>query len=102
MEGMNLPTTWPLATILGEADGITVGLAIALAVVAIAWGEARVHISGLREWKREATAKLDALDRQAQDAKGRADLQGQQINHILQMLGEMRADLKTLLQRNVA
>lgn len=99
---MYLPTTWLFATVLSEADGITIGLAVALGLVAIAWGEARVHISGLREWKREAQTKLDGLERQAQEARGRADLQGQQINHILQMLTEMRQDLKSLLSRNMA
>jgi peptidoglycan hydrolase CwlO-like protein len=100
---MQLPTLWLFATtILGESDGVTVGLAIALCVVAIAWGEARVHISGLREWKKEAQVKIDGLERQAQDAKSRADLQGQQINHILQLLTEMREDVKSLVRRGVA
>lgn len=90
----------PTATMLGDADGLTIGLTIALCVVAAAWGEARVHISGLREWKARAQEKLDGLERQSQETRGRADLQGQQINHILQMLTEMREDVKSLLRRN--
>lgn len=97
---MTAPTL--VATVIGEADGLTIGLAIALCVVALAWGEARVHISGLREWKEKATTKIEGLERQAQEARGRADLQGQQMNHILQMLTEMRQDMKSLLSRNVA
>lgn len=96
---MNPPTS---TTLLGQTDGITIGLAIALVAVALAWGEARVHISGLREWKAKAQEKLDGLERQTQEARGRADLQGQQINHILQMLTEMREDVKSLLRRNTA
>lgn len=100
---MNLPTLAALAvTMLGETDGVTIGLAVGLCVLGVAYGEARVHISSLREWKAKAQEKLDGLERQSQEARGRADLQGQQINHILQMLTEMREDVKSLLRRNTA
>lgn len=65
---------------------------LVLSLVILAWGEARVHISALREWKREAIVQINALQ------KG-ADTQGQQILHIVEMLTEVRSDMKELLHR---
>lgn len=63
-----------------------------LALVVLAWGEARVHLSALREWKHEAKAQIEALQRES-------DTQSQQITHIVEMLAEVRGDLKQLLHR---
>lgn len=102
--GMHSPT--PLAQAIAPVLAAELAqfwpFLVVIAALILAWGEARFHLAGLREWKREAQVKIDGLERQAQESRGRADLQGQQINHILQLLGEMRADVKTLLQRNVA
>lgn len=89
---------WLWATVISEADGLTIGLAFALCVVAIAWGEARVHIAALREWKREAQAEITALKGTTAALSGRADLQDQRMNHILELLKEMREDVKSLLR----
>jgi uncharacterized protein YjdB len=88
--------------LIGEQSGVTIGLASGLVIVALAYGEARVHISGLREWKERAMQQIDSLQKENADIKGRADLQGQQINHILAMLAEVRDDVKRLLRRDVA
>lgn len=88
-------------TLLAQTAGvvITTDLAVSwpvlvvLVVVVLAWGEARVHIAALREWKSEAKAQIAALQ------KG-ADTQGQQIVHIVEMLTEMRSDVKRLLLRD--
>jgi hypothetical protein len=97
---MRLPLLW--AATIDEGTGITIGLAFGLVVVAVAWGEARVNISSLREWKEKAMVQIESLQKENADIKGRADLQGQQINHILQMLTEVREDVKRILQRSTA
>lgn len=81
----DLQVSWPLLVVFG--------------VVIIGWGEARVHISGLREWKKEAAAEIAALKKETGVLNGRADLQGQQMTHILNLLEELRADVKRLLRQ---
>lgn len=94
---MNLPTILAQAT--PEALREWWPFLLAAAGIIGTWGESRVHISGLREWKKEASAEIAALKRENTVLTGRADLQGQQMTHILSLLEELRKDVKQLLGR---
>lgn len=95
---MNYPTLFAVDT-FGEGSPVTVGLALGLLVVGIAWGEARVQISALREWKFEAAEQIKSLQAENAAIKSTASVQGTQIASILTLLGELRTDVKTLLNR---
>ena len=99
--GMTLPTLLAL-DVLGDASPVTIGFAIGLAGMGVLWGETRVHVTGLREWKREAQAELSSLKATVTALSGRADLQDERMNHILSLLQELRADVKSLLGRKDA
>ena len=96
-----------LPTLIAQAPGVVLTselqvswpLLVVFAVVVIGWGEARVHISSLREWKREASADIAALKKETSVLDGRANLQGQQMAHILSLLEELRVDVKRLLRQ---
>lgn len=95
---MNAPPLLLAAEVLSEGSPVTIGLACGLVVVAVAWGESRVHISSLREWKREAEVKIAKLEL----AQGRTD---EQLSSINKLLTEVRGMVLQLLQgqgRNVS
>jgi hypothetical protein len=98
---MNLPT---VAAQVGIAATILEWWPVILAFVGLVvmGGEARIHITGLREWKREAQAEITSLKATVTALSGRADLQDQRMNHILSLLEELRADVKRLLERRDA
>lgn len=95
---MNAPIVLA-ADVLSEASPITIGFAVVIVGLGVAWGETRVHVSGLREWKSKAEQQIEALQTENADIKGRANIQGQQIAHIIEMLTELRTDVKRLLER---
>lgn len=99
--GMNLPT---LVAQAGFAATIIEWWPVLAGFVGLVLvcGETRAHVSGLREWKREAQAEIAALKSTVTALGGRADLQDQRMNHILSLLEELRADVKRLLERKDA
>lgn len=99
---MNLPALPVLLAVdaLSDSSPVTVGLAIGLGFVFLAYGEARMQISGLREWKSEATQQIKGLQTENATIKATASTQGQQITHLLSMMEEVRTDVKSLLRKS--
>lgn len=95
---MNVPPVD--ATVLGQADGLTIGLVSGLIIIAIAWGEARVHIAGLREWRREAEVKIAAQAAQIAAMEVRESRTVARLDHLTEQLRGMDGKLDRLLARS--
>jgi hypothetical protein len=88
-----------LATILGDDTGITVGLASGLVVVTLAWGEARVHIASLREWRREAEVKIASQANQLSAMEVRESRTVARLDHLSLQNERIEKKLDRLLER---
>jgi hypothetical protein len=97
---MQLPTLWLFATTLSEADSVTMGLVGGIVLVALAWGEARVHIASLREWRREAEVKIASQAAQIAAMEVRESRTVARLDHLTEQLSRMDGKLDRLLARN--
>lgn len=97
---MNLPT--PL---LAQATGVVLTadlsvswpILVVLSFILLAWGEARVHISGLREWRREAEVKIAAQGAQIAAMEVRESRTVARLDHLSAQLSTMDTKLDRLL-----
>lgn len=96
---MNPPTPWLFATTLSEKDGVTIGLVGGIILVALAWGEARVHIASLREWRREAEVKIASQAAQIAAMEVRESRTVARLDHLTEQLSRMDGKLDRLLAR---
>lgn len=99
--------TPPLAVVLGDDLTMTVGVVGIVVAAALGLAQNTWHISGLRESRAKMEEEnaslrreLDAVKADLANVKATASIQGQQIAHIVEMLTEMRADVKRLLQQS--
>jgi hypothetical protein len=101
---MSLPTIHVLVPVLaadvvvGEGSAITLGLALGLAVFGIAWGEARMQISGLREWRKTVEAEQGALLIRVGALEVREGRTTERIDHLTNQLARIEAKLDKLLE----
>lgn len=98
---MPYPTLLPLLAqaAIGDHSPVTLGLAGGLGLAFLAYGEARVHVSGLREWKREAAVEIASLRAQVASLEVRDGRTAERLDYMARHLVEIGADVKSLLQR---
>jgi hypothetical protein len=84
--------------VVGEGSAISLGLAIGLIGLGIAWGEARMQISGLREWRRTVEAEQSALLIRVGALEVREGRATQRIDHLTDQLARIEAKLDKLLE----
>jgi hypothetical protein len=89
-----------LAVTLG--DDLTMSIGVIGVVVATAVGIAQNtwHIAGLRESRAKMEQQIEAQREKIVTLEAIQGNQGLQIANILEMLGEIRADVKRLLQQS--
>jgi hypothetical protein len=100
----------PYPTLLADAPGVVLTgdfsaswpVLCVLALVVLAWGEARVHIASLREWKREATVEIASLKAQVSSLEVRDGRTAERLDHMAKQLDGIGADVKALLRRESA
>lgn len=68
--------------------------------MAIAWGEARVHIASLREWRREAEVKIASQAAQLSAMEVRESRTVARLDHLTEQLRGMDLKLDRLLERS--
>lgn len=100
MVGMSTPTL--AVSVLSDVDGLTLGLISSVILIGIAWGEARVHIAGLREWKREAEVKIAAQAAQLAAMEVRESRTVARLDHLATQLQNIDLKLDRLLTRSSA
>lgn len=98
---MNLPTWHSATVLLGDDTQFTLGLVGTLVVCAVGIAESRWQISYLREWKKENEAEKQALQGRVAALEASRDRTNQRVDHLLELLTEVRADVKRLLERGV-
>lgn len=97
---MKPPAMWHYATtLLGDDTHVTLGLVMTLIVVAVALAESRWQVSYLREWKKELEAEKVALQGRVAALEASRDRTNQRVDHLLELLTEVRSDVKRLLER---
>lgn len=95
---MNPPTLLAVDT-LSDGSPITLGLAVGLAVVGIAWGEARHQISALREWRKEAEEREKARDLRLSSLEVREGRTVERMDYFASRLDRIDEKLDRLLER---
>lgn len=84
---------------LSDGSPITLGLAIGLLVVGVGWGEARVQISALREWRKEAEEREKARDGRLAALEVREGRTVERIDYLATRLDRIDEKLDRLLER---
>jgi membrane protein implicated in regulation of membrane protease activity len=96
--------------LLAQASGVVLTTDVAVSwpvlvaflVLAVAYGEARVHIASLRDRATEQKGKTEALEGRVAVVESRTDRTDGRVDHVLELLTEVRSDVKRLLERGKA
>lgn len=95
---MNIPTLLAIE-VFGSDSPVTIGLAVGLGAAFLAYGEARVHIQGLRETVKAQEAKIDALETRQSSAEVREGRLLERFEALVTRLDRMEGKLDQILDQ---
>lgn len=92
------------AQILSDGSPMTIGLSVGLGAAFLAYGEARVHISGLREKEKAHEAQIRALEQRLGAAEVREGRTLERLDYFTARLDRIDVKLDRILdqQKGVA